>query len=139
MSKNDRHDDGALRMALHREQSRFHMPEGLTEGVMRRVRGEGPESESMESLHDITSLGDSRRTNLFSLFPARHLFLAIAVLLVVGFFMLAPRMKESPSLAIYEGSYVIEDGQRVDDLKEIKNDITEALSMADRAELLSRE
>lgn len=65
--------------------------------------------------------------------------LFVAALFIAGLFILVPRLKDSRSLAIYEGSYVIENGQRSDDLRDIKADINEALSMADQAELLSRE
>ena len=42
-------------------------------------------------------------------------------------------------MARYEGSYVEEDGQRVDDYRLIKGDIREALSMADQAEAYLQE
>lgn len=42
MSKNDRHNDAALRMALQREQSRICLPEGLTEKVMEKTQQTQP-------------------------------------------------------------------------------------------------
>ena len=121
MSKNDRHNDAALRMALQREQSRIRLPEGLTEKVMEKTQQTQPRPAPL-------GRGEAARW-----------FLALAALLVLGLFILVPRLRESRSLAIYEGSYVIENGQRQDDLQLIKSDISEALSMADQAELLSRE
>ncbi len=121
MSKNDSHPDATLRLALQREQSRIRMPEGLTEKVMNRVKN----NESRFARNE------ESRLLPFSL--------SIAAILIAGLFILVPRLKDSRSLAIYEGSYVIENGQRSDDLRDIKADISEALSMADQAELLSRE
>ena len=124
MSKNDRHNDAALRMALQREQSRIRLPEGLTEKVMEKTQ----QTQQTQTRPAPLGRGEAARW-----------FLAIAALLVLGLFILVPRLRESRSLAIYEGSYVIENGQRQDDLQLIKSDISEALSMADQAELLSRE
>lgn len=124
MSKNDRHNDAALRMALQREQSRIRLPEGLTEKVMEKTR----QTQQTQPRPALLRRGEVARW-----------VIAIAALLVLGLFILVPRLRETQSLAIYEGSYVIENGQRQDDLQDIKGDISEALSMADQAELLSRE
>ena len=124
MSKNDRHNDAALRMALQREQSRIRLPEGLTEKVMEKTR----QTQQTQPRPALLRRGEVARW-----------VIAIAALLVLGLFILVHRLRETQSLAIYEGSYVIENGQRQDDLQDIKGDISEALSMADQAELLSRE
>lgn len=60
--------------------------------------------------------------------------LAAAACIVVAFLIVVPRMRERQELARYEGSYTVADGQRIDDLRRIKADISEALAVAQVAE-----
>lgn len=62
-----------------------------------------------------------------------------AAAILIAFIVIAPQVRESRDMARYEGSYVEEDGQRVDDYRLIKGDIREALSMADQAEAYLQE
>ena len=48
--------------------------------------------------------------------------------------LIAPQVRERQELALYEGSYTFINGQRIDDLGQIKADINEALAMAQMAE-----
>lgn len=56
--------------------------------------------------------------------------IAAAVLIVFGIMLYMNVREERTLAAMYEGSYVIENGQRTDDLSEIKDDIQAALSDA---------
>ena len=61
--------------------------------------------------------------------------LAIAAAFVaVAFLLIVPQMRERREMARYEGSYTVIDGQRIDDLRRIKGDISEALTVAQVAE-----
>ena len=57
-----------------------------------------------------------------------------AVFIAVAFLLIVPQVKERRELARYEGSYMMVDGQRIDDLGRIKAGINEALAMAQVAE-----
>jgi len=116
--------DAALRLALQREGERLRMPADLTERVMVRVREEAAPSEKRKA---------QRRARLFG-------WVAVAAAVLVAVFVLvSPRLRESREMALYEGSYVEEDGRRVEDYHLIKADIHEALSMADQAEAFLKE
>ena len=54
--------------------------------------------------------------------------------MAVAFLLIVPQVRERRELALYEGSYTLIDGRRIDDLGQIKADISEALAMAQVAE-----
>lgn len=65
------------------------------------------------------------------------LFISLAIaaaFVAVAFLIIVPQVRERQQLALYEGSYTLIDGQRIDDLGQIKADISEALAMAQMAE-----
>lgn len=65
------------------------------------------------------------------------LFISLAIaaaFVAVAFFLIVPQVRERQQLALYEGSYTLIDGRRIDDLGQIKADISEALAMAQMAE-----
>lgn len=109
--------DNALRAALQQEEARVHLPEGLAERVMTRVRAE-------------------RQRRRHRVIIARWIA-GTAAAIAVGLFWMVPRISEARQLVRYEGSYIEVNGQRIDDLGRIKTDIGEALSMADQAERLA--
>jgi len=66
----------------------------------------------------------------------KRLFISLAIaaaFVAVAFLLIVPQVRER-QLALYEGSYTLIDGQRIDDLGQIKADISEALAMAQMAE-----
>lgn len=73
-----------------------------------------------------------RRRNLrrIVLWPS----MAAAACIAVAFLVVVPRIRESRELSRYEGSYAVVEGQRIEDLSLIKEDISEALAMAEVAE-----
>ena len=62
-----------------------------------------------------------------------------AAVALAAFVVIVPQVRESKDMARYEGSYVEENGKRVDEYRLIKNDIHEAMSMADQAEMLAQQ
>lgn len=67
----------------------------------------------------------------------KRLFISLAIaaaFVAVAFLLIVPQVRERQQLALYEGSYTLIDGQRIDDLGQIKADISEALAMAQMAE-----
>lgn len=64
---------------------------------------------------------------------------AAAAVILLAFIIITPQVRESREMARYEGSYVEEDGQRVNDYRLIKNDIQDALTIADQAEMLAQQ
>ena len=65
------------------------------------------------------------------------LFISLAIaaaFVAVAFLLIVPQVRERQQLALYEGSYTLIDGRRIDDLGQIKADISEALAMAQMAE-----
>ena len=68
---------------------------------------------------------------------SKFLFISLAIaaaFVAVAFLLIAPQVRERQELALYEGSYTVINGQRIDDLGQIKADINEALAMAQMAE-----
>ncbi len=68
---------------------------------------------------------------------SKFLFISFAIaaaFVAVAFLLIAPQVRERQELALYEGSYTFINGQRIDDLGQIKADINEALAMAQMAE-----
>jgi len=68
---------------------------------------------------------------------SKFLFISLAIaaaFVAVAFLLIAPQVRERQELALYEGSYTFINGQRIDDLGQIKADINEALAMAKMAE-----
>ena len=68
---------------------------------------------------------------------SKFLFISLAIaaaFVAVAFLLIAPQVRERQELALYEGSYTFINGQRIDDLGQIKADINEALAMAQMAE-----
>ena len=68
---------------------------------------------------------------------SKFLFISLAIaaaFVAVAFLLSAPQVRERQELALYEGSYTFINGQRIDDLGQIKADINEALAMAQMAE-----
>ena len=68
---------------------------------------------------------------------SKFLFISLAIAaacVAVAFLLIAPQVRERQELALYEGSYTFINGQRIDDLGQIKADINEALAMAQMAE-----
>ena len=126
--------DKALRKALQSEGAKFKMPAELAESIMAQVRAE---AERKEEVTTVTSNKERRTAQL----PRRALWWlsTAAAVLVVAFILTAPRIKEVRERALYEGSYVEADGQRVEEYKRIKGDIQAALAMADQAEDLARQ
>ena len=57
-----------------------------------------------------------------------------AVFAAVAFLLFIPQIREKQELARYEGSYTMVDGQRIEELSLIKEDISEALAIARVAE-----
>ena len=57
-----------------------------------------------------------------------------AVFAAVAFLLFIPQIREKQELARYEGSYTVVEGQRIEELNLIKEDISEALAMAQVAE-----
>ena len=121
MSKNDRLNDAALRMALQREQSRIKMPEGMSGRLMAAVREQAQASEK-------------NKENTKHLLIDRWWPMVAAAAVIAVALILVPRLNERQELARYEGSFVKVEGQRQDDLQTIRADIREALAMADIAE-----
>ena len=67
----------------------------------------------------------------------KRLFISLAIaaaFVAVAFLLIVPQVRERQQLALYEGSYTLIDGRRIDDLGQIKADISEALAMAQMAE-----
>ena len=103
------------------------IPEGLEQRLSALVdRLEAEDSLPARSTHSTPSL--SGRVRGVSVLAIAAVFVAVAFLLIV------PQVKERRELARYEGSYMMVDGQRIDDLGRIKADINEALAMAQVAE-----
>ncbi|MBQ6434087.1 MAG: hypothetical protein IJJ94_09125 [Bacteroidaceae bacterium] len=121
MSKNDRLNDTALRMALQREQSRIKMPEGMSGRLMAAVReqAQATRPSTAKSKHQLI---------------ARWWQMVAAVAVIAVVIMLVPRLTKRQGMELYEGSFVKVEGQRQDDLQAIRADIREALAMADIAE-----
>ncbi len=68
---------------------------------------------------------------------SKFLFISLAIaaaFVAIAFLLIAPQVRERQELALYEGSYTFINGQRIDDLGQIKADINEALAMAQMAE-----
>lgn len=68
---------------------------------------------------------------------SKFLFISLAIaaaFVAVAFLLIAPQVRERQELALYEGSYTFINGQRIDDLGQIKADINEALAIAQMAE-----
>ena len=68
---------------------------------------------------------------------SKFLFISLAIaaaFVAVAFLLIAPQVRERQELALYEGSYTFINGQRIDDLGQIKADINEALAMAQMAD-----
>lgn len=68
---------------------------------------------------------------------SKFLFISLAIaaaFVAVAFLLIVPQVRERRELALYEGSYTLIDGRRIDDLGQIKADISEALAMAQVAE-----
>ena len=60
---------------------------------------------------------------------SKFLFISLAIaaaFVAVAFLLIAPQVRERQELALYEGSYTFINGQRIDDLGQIKADINEA-------------
>ena len=113
--------DAALRKALQREGERLRMPEGLTENVMAQIlTAEAPKHD--RAGHRLL----------------RWIAVAAAVVLA-AFVVIVPQVRESKEMARYEGSYVEENGKRVDEYRLIKSDIHDAMNMADQAEMLAQQ
>lgn len=113
--------DAALRKALQREGERLRMPEGLTENVMAQIlTADAPKHD--RAWHRLL----------------RWIAVAAAVVLA-AFVVIVPQVRESKEMARYEGSYVEENGKRVDEYRLIKSDIHDAMSMADQAEMLAQQ
>lgn len=70
--------------------------------------------------------------NMWTAFAAA----AAAILLLVIVKTQTGRHEEQQLAALYEGSYMIVDGKRIDDLREIKNEIEKNLSEAEQIERL---
>lgn len=113
--------DAALRKALQREGERLRMPEGLTDRVMAQIL------TAKAPRHDRVG----RRL-------LRWMAVAAAVVLA-AFVIIVPQVRESKEMARYEGSYVEENGKRVDEYRLIKSDIHDAMSIADQAEMLAKQ
>lgn len=67
----------------------------------------------------------------------KFLFISLAIaaaFVAVAFLLIVPQVRERQALARFEGSYSIVNGQRIDDLGQIKANISEALAMAQVAE-----
>lgn len=64
---------------------------------------------------------------------------AAAAVILLAFIIITPQVRESREMARYEGSYVEENGKRVDEYRLIKSDIHDAMSMADQAEMLAQQ
>ena len=100
------------------------IPEGLEQRLGALVDRLEAREQQAQRLH-------ARRTN-----GVRHVAMlaAAAALVAVGFLLLVPEVRSRRELARYAGSYVVVDGQRIDDLARIRADIHEALASARQAE-----
>ena len=107
------------------------IPEGLEQRLSALVdRLEAEENRSptpARPTHSTSSLRGRVRSGAIALAIA-------AVFVTVAFLLIVPQVRERRELALYEGSYTLIDGRRIDDLGQIKADISEALAMAQMAE-----
>lgn len=99
-------------------------------------------SEYTEMFRDLAAVGDvpapavqKKPAYRLPMFWLRAAASAAAVVAIVFGVRLAGNISEENALAkLYEGSYVIVDGQRIDDLREIKSSIKATLHDASRLE-----
>lgn len=120
--KNSIPKDEALRTALLREGERLQMPQGMSARVMAQIKATEP-----------TPFRPRRASASILRWVAVAAVAALAV-----FMLIMPRIRDARDMARFEGSYVEENGQRVEDYQLIKTDIHEALSMADQAEAFAQ-
>jgi hypothetical protein len=108
------------------------IPEGLEQRLSALVdRLEAEEKQAYPSPASSTPSAPSLRRRVRGVSIA----LAIAAAFVaVAFLLIVPQVRERQALARFEGSYSIVNGQRINDLGQIKANISEALAMAQVAE-----
>ena len=77
---------------------------------------------------------EGRRARLVPVFRRAVCGVAAAVLLLLGVWTYIDYREDKALARLYEGSYVIENGVRTDDLSRIQDDIRQALADAERVE-----
>lgn len=102
------------------------IPEGLEQRLSALI--DRLEAEELEMKNEKLRMKNEKLKSLFIPISLAAAFIAVAFLLIV------PQVRQQRELARYEGSFVVEDGQRIDDLGQIRADIHEALAMAQVAE-----
>lgn len=78
--------------------------------------------------------GEGHRARLVPVFRRAVCGVAAAVLLLLGVWTYIDYREDKALARLYEGSYVIENGVRTDDLSRIQDDIRQALADAERVE-----
>ena len=78
--------------------------------------------------------GEGRRARLVPVFRRAVCGIAAAVLLLLGVWAYIDYREDKALARLYGGSYVIENGVRIDDLGRIRGDIERALADAERVE-----
>lgn len=107
----------------------------IPEGLEQRLNALVDRLEAEENRRPAPASSTPSAPSLRRRVRGRYIALAIAAAFVaVAFLLIVPQVRERRELALYEGSYTLIDGRRIDDLGQIKADISEALAMAQVAE-----
>lgn len=127
------HSDRALRAALQREGAQLQTPERLSAKTMVAIRRQACSQQlTAQPLTAHASSASAKRRLWVRWIAAAAVVTALALVIIV------PRQREARERARFEGSYVVQGGQRVEDYRLIKTDIREALSMAEQAEAFAQ-
>ena len=101
--------------------------------AVRRLYGNSPQLSADFTERFLRALeSDKKRRRIRRL--TWYSIAAAAVFAAVAFLLFIPQIREKQELARYEGSYTVVEGQRIEELNLIKEDISEALAMAQVAE-----
>lgn len=93
-----------------------------------KIISENAEEKESATISDIN---EQRKT--FSIKKVVTLAAATAAL-AIGFFYISDKMEERRLASLYEGSYMIVNGKRIDDLQKIESDIERVLAYANEIE-----